>query len=61
MATSFITIQENTDGYAEQYICASELYLMSVMSKCYSVIIDWGICAPDNGKDVVDVINSVDK
>ena len=33
-------IWENTDGCAEQYICASVQYLMSVMSQCYSVIID---------------------
>ena len=49
------------DGYAEQYICASALYLMSVMSQCYSIIIDRGISAPGNGKEVVDGLNNVDK
>ena len=34
---------------------------MSVMSQCYSVIIDWGISAPGNGKEVVDGLNAVDK
>ena len=34
---------------------------MSVMSKCYSIILDRGISAPDNGKEVVDVFNDVDK
>ena len=34
---------------------------MSVMSKCYSIIIDRGISAPGNGKEVVGGINAVDK
>ena len=41
--------------------CASALYLMSVMSQCYSVIIDWGISAPGHGKEVLDGPNAVDK
>ena len=31
------------------------------MSQCYSIIIDQGISEPGNGKEVVDVINAVDK
>ena len=54
-------IWENTDGCDEQYRCASALYLMSVMSHCYSIIIDRGISAPGNGKEVVDGLNDVDK
>ena len=34
---------------------------MSVMSKTYSIIIDCGISAPGNFKEVIDVINDVDK
>ena len=34
MTTSLSKIWENTDGCAEQYICASALYLMSVMLQC---------------------------
>ena len=34
---------------------------MSVMSRCYSVIIDRGISAPGNGKEVVDGLNDVYK
>ena len=52
---------ENTDGCAEQYRCVSALYLMSVISQCYSIIIDRGISAPGHGKYVVDWLNSVDK
>ena len=34
---------------------------MSVISQTYSLIIDRGISAPGHGKEVVDVINAVDK
>ena len=61
LTTSLSTIWENTDGCAEQYRCASALYLMSVMSQTYSIIIDWGISAPGHGKEVVDGLNAVDK
>ena len=47
---SLSKIWENTDGCSEQYRCASALYLMSVMSQCYSIIIDRGINAPGHGK-----------
>ena len=61
MKTYLSAIWENTEGCAEQYICASAVYLVSVMLQCYSVITDWGISAPVHGKDVVDGINVVDK
>ena len=34
---------------------------MSVMSQCYSIIIDQGISAPGHGKEVVNRLNAVDK
>ena len=34
---------------------------MSVMSQCYSIVIDRGISAPGNGKEVVYGLNAVDK
>ena len=61
LTTSLSTIWGNTDGCAEQYICAYALYLMSIMSQCYSIIIDQGISAPENGKEVVYGLNAVDK
>ena len=61
MTTSFSTIWENTDGCAKQYICVYALYLMSVISQCYSIIIDQGISAPGHGKKVVHGLNDVDK
>ena len=44
------TILGNTDGFADQYRCDLKLCLMSVMSHCYSVIIDSGISAPGHWK-----------
>ena len=61
MTTSLSKIWENTDGYAEQYRCASALSLMSVMLQFYSIIIDRGISSPVHGKEVVDGLNAVDK
>ena len=34
---------------------------MSVLSKCFSIIIDRGISAPGHFKEVVDVLNEIDK
>ena len=61
MTTYLSTIWENTDVCAEQYVCASALYLMSVMSQCYSIIIYQGISTAGYGKEVVDVLNDFDK
>ena len=61
LTTSLSKIWENTDGCAEKYRCASALYLMSLMSKTYSIIIDRGISAPGHRKEMVDGLNAVDK
>ena len=55
------TIWENTDGCAEQYVCASALYRMSVVSQHHSIMIDPGIISPGRGKEVVDGLNAIDK
>ena len=59
--SSLSRIWKNTDGCAEKYRCASALYLMSVMFQCYSVIIYRDISAPGHGKEVVYVLNAIDK
>ena len=61
LTTSLSTIWENTDGCGEQYRCASAMYLMSVMSQNYSIIIDRGISSPGHGKELVYVLNDVYK
>ena len=59
--SSLSTIWENIDGCAEQYICATALYLMSVILKFDSIRIYHGISAPLHVKEVVYGINSTDK
>ena len=61
LTTSLSKIWENTDGCAEQYKCTSALYLMSVISQCYSIIIDRVISAPGNWKEFVDGHNAIHK
>ena len=61
LTSAFSTKWENTDGCSEQYRRASELYLMSVMLQCYTIIIDRGISAPGHGKEVFDSLNAIDK
>ena len=61
LTKSLNKVWENTDVFAEQYICVHALYLMSVMSQYHSVIIDRVISAPGHGKEVVYVLNAVYK
>ena len=61
LTTSVSTIWENTVGCSEQYRCVSALYLMSVISQTYSLIVDQGISAHGHRKEVVDGLNDVDK
>ena len=50
MTAYLSTKWENIDSCDEQYRCVSALYLMPVLSQCYSIIIDQGISAPGHGK-----------
>ena len=50
----------NTDGFAQHYICDTSLYLMSMLSQAFSVIIDRGISATVNGRYVVDGLNTTE-
>ena len=61
MTKSLSNMWGNTDDCAEQYRYSPALYCMSVMSQCYSIIIDLGISAPGHGKEVVDGLNYIDK
>ena len=56
-----ITIWENIYGCAEHYRCATALYLMSMLSQAFSVIIDHGISASGNGRELVDGLNAIGK
>ena len=61
LMTKKSTIWENTDGCAEQYKCTTALYLLSILSHAYNIVIDSGVGAPVHGKDVVDGLNAADK
>ena len=51
----------NIDGCAEQYIYATALYLISVLSQRHSILFDQGISATERGEEVVGGINVIDK
>ena len=55
------TIWDNTDGCAEKCICANEIYLLSMLSHTYTIVIDRGIVAPGHGEDFVDFLNATYK
>ena len=47
----------NTDGCAEQYFCATALYLLSMLSHAYNIIINPGVGATGHGREVVGGLN----
>ena len=55
------TIWGNIDGCEDQYRCATQLYLLSILEHAYNIIIDCGIIAPGYGREVVDGLNDTDK
>ena len=59
--STLIILWGNTDGYAEQYICATAIYLMSVLYQRHSIIFDQGIISPGHGKYVVEGLNAIAK
>ena len=61
MLNTLSTIWENTDGCADHYRCATALYLMSMLSQAFFVIIDYGISVPGHGIELVDGINDIYK
>ena len=44
------TIWDNNNGCDEQYICASALYLLSILAHAYNIIIDKCIRTPGHGR-----------
>ena len=58
--TNKSNIWENTDGCAEKYRCKTSLYLLSILSHAYNIVIDCGVASPGHGKYVVDGLNATD-
>ena len=54
-------VWEDTDGCAKQYRWALSIYLMTVLSSSYGIIMDHAINAPGHLKNVFDVLNATDK
>ena len=52
---------DHTDGCANQYRCASTIYILSCIALIFSIIVDRVIFAPIHGKDVVDGLTARDK
>ena len=61
MSSKLSTLWENTDGRAENYRCATSLFLLSILSQDFYLIIDHGVSAPGNFRDVVDGLNATEK
>ena len=55
------TLWEETDGCAKQYRCATAMYLLSLISVRFNIVIDRAVEAPGHGKDIVDGLNATDK
>ena len=52
---------EDTDGFTNQYRCALAIYLMTVISFLYGIIMDGEMNERDNGNNEVDGINATVK
>ena len=52
---------EYTNGFDNQYICALDIYLMTVLSYSYGITMDCSINASGHGKNVVDGLNATYK
>ena len=55
------TLWENTNGWVEHYRYTTGLYLFSMLSQNYYVIIGHVASSPEHGRDVLGVINTTDK
>ena len=55
------TIWENTDGCADQYRCATALYLLSILYNAYNNVIYRGFGTPEHGKYIVYGLNANEK
>ena len=51
------TVWGDTYGCANQYRCDLSIYLITVLSSSYGIIMDRAINAPVHGKNFKDVLN----
>ena len=55
------TVWEDTDGCAKKYKCALAIYLMTVLSSSYGIIMYRKINAPGHENNIADGINAPNK
>ena len=55
------TIWENTDGCADQYICTTDIYVLSMLAHSYNIIIDHVVGATVHGRESVGGFNATNK
>ena len=60
LVSGMSTVWEETYGCVNKYRCDLDIYLMTVLSSSYSIIMYCGINAPGNGNNFVDGINAMD-
>ena len=48
------TVWDDTNGCINQYMCALDMYLMTVLLYLYGIIMDRAVNAPGNVNNVVD-------
>ena len=53
------TVWEDTDDCSKQYRCALDIYLMTLLSSSYDIIMDCAIDEPGHGKNSFDGINAM--
>ena len=55
------TIWGNKNGCADQFHCATALYLISIFAHTYNIIIDHVVGAPGHGREVAGGFNATEK
>ena len=61
ISAKLITLRGGKYGCADHYRCATTLYLFSILSQVFYVIIQRGISAPGHGIEVVDGLDATEK
>ena len=61
LSVNFGTLWGNTDVCAEHYIYVTVLFLLSILSQDFYVIIGCGISAPGHNREVVYLLNTTEK
>ena len=61
MGFGLSTVWDNTYGRADHYRCATSLYLLSILSPSFNIIIYHGISAPGQRREVIYGLNTTYK